>query len=204
MQSLFVIGGAKLVLNEKTLIEKIKKGDIDAFSDLVTRYEKKALNFAYRMLKNSEEAEDATQEAFFKVFDKIHTFHGKSSFSTWFYTILNNICLDILRKRTRRAEVVSISQTSNDDNEYELQIEDTSDGPFEKLQKKDAKILLEQALSKLSNEHRAVIVMRDINDLEYEEIAKILNVSLGTVKSRISRARLALRKILEENKELFV
>ena len=192
------------MIDEPMLIEKIKKGDTHAFSELVKAYDKKALNFAYRMLRDLHEAEDAVQEAFLRVFDKIHTFHGNSSFSTWFYTILNNICLDMLRKRARGGDVVSITQASNDDHEYELQIEDTADGPFELLQKKSALKLVDKALSKVSDEHRAVIVMRDINGLEYEEIAKILNVSLGTVKSRISRARYALRKILEENKELFL
>lgn len=192
------------MIDESTLVEKIKKGDTEAFSKLASAYEKKALNFAYRMLRDSADAEDATQEAFLRVFDKIHTFHGNSSFSTWFYTILNNICLDMLRKKNRQAETVSISQNSNDDEYYELQIQDTAKGPYEQFQKKTAQQLLESALTQLSNEHRAVIVMRDINDFEYEEIAKILNISLGTVKSRISRARLALRKILEENKELFL
>ncbi len=192
------------MVDEAMLIEKIKKGDTDAFSQLVLIYEKKALNFAYRMLKDLSEAEDATQEAFLRVYHKIHTFYGKSSFSTWFYTILNNICLDILRKKARRKDVISITNSTDDNQDYELQIEDTADGPYERLQKKDAYSLLEDALTKVSDEHRSVIIMRDINGLEYEEIAKILNVSLGTVKSRISRARLALRKILEENKELFV
>lgn len=192
------------MIDEPILISKIKKGDNEAFSELVKAYEKKSLNFAYRMLKNLTDAEDATQEAFLKVFDKIHTFHGKSSFSTWFYTILSNICLDMLRKKARRGDTVSINQTTNDNKDFELQIEDTADSPYKQLQKKDAHKLLENALSKISDEHRAVIILRDINGLDYEEISKILNISLGTVKSRISRARLSLRKILEEYKELFI
>lgn len=191
-------------MSDKKLIKRIKSGDMDAFSELVTLYEKKALSFTYRMLKDASDAEDAAQEAFLRVFDKIDTFRESSSFSTWFYTILNNICLDILRKRTRAADTVSINQTSSENDEYELQIEDSAPGPYEQLQKSTAQELLEDALTKLSDEHRAVIIMRDINGLDYEEIAKVLDVSLGTVKSRISRARLALRKILEENRELFL
>ena len=191
-------------MSDKKLIKRIKSGDMDAFSELVSLYEKKALSFTYRMLKNTAEAEDATQEAFLRVFDKIDTFRESSSFSTWFYTVLNNICLDILRKRARSADTVSINQTSPDDDEYELQLEDSAPGPYEQLQKNTARELLEEALTKLSDEHRAVIIMRDINGLDYEEIAKVLGVSLGTVKSRIYRARLALRKILEENRELFL
>ena len=190
-------------MEEKQLIKKIKSGDMDAFSRLVGIYEKKAINFARRMLSDTSEAEDAAQEAFLKVFDKIHTFRAESSFSTWFFTVLNNICLDILRKRSRRADTVSINQTSDNGEEYELPIEDTADGPYESLQKTEVKRLFEEALVKLSDEHRSIIIMRDINNFEYEEIARILNISVGTVKSRISRARLALRKILEEHRELF-
>ncbi len=190
--------------DEKALIKKIKSGDIEAFSDLVLRYEKRAFNFAYRMLKDAHLAEDATQEAFLRVYSKINTFMGNSSFQAWFYTILNNICLDILRKKSRQPDALTISQTSSDDEEYELQIEDKSAGPYETLQKKDAAILLEKAIDLLSYEHRSVIILRDIEGREYDEIAKILNISLGTVKSRLSRARLSLRKILEEQKELFL
>ena len=110
----------------------------------------------------------------------------------------------MLRKRSKRADTISIHQSDPNDDEYELQIEDTSAGPYENLQKKAAAETLEEALSLLSEEHRAIITLRDINDFEYDEISKILGISLGTVKSRLSRARFALRKILEKNKELFL
>jgi len=190
-------------MDESKLIKRIKTGDMDAFSQLVSAYEKKAINYAYRMLNDASDAEDAAQEAFLKVFDKIDTFREKSTFSTWFYTVLNNVCLDILRKRSRTADTVSINQTSSDDDEYELQLEDNSPGPYEQLQKNEAQRLLQEAIAQLSDEHRTIIIMRDINGFEYEEIAKITGVSLGTVKSRLSRARLALRSILKENRELF-
>ena len=186
------------------LIKRAKKGDMDAFSVLVSTHEQKAINFAYRMLKDSHEAEDAVQEAFLRAFDKISTFRENSSFSTWFFTILNNICLDILRKHSKSATVISIHQEDTNDDKYELQIEDKSSGPYEELQKKEAASVLEKALKELSEEHRAVIVLRDINDFEYDEIARILGISLGTVKSRLSRARISLRKILEDSKELFL
>ena len=190
-------------IDESELIKRVKNGDLDAFSELVGRYEKKAFNFTYRMLKDAHTAEDVTQEAFLRVFRKIETLKENSSFSTWFYTILNNICLDYLRKKSRYPDTVSIGQKSADDEEYELQIEDNSIGPHESLEKKEAMALLEKALDKLSDEHRAIIILRDIEGRDYEEIAKILSISLGTVKSRLSRARLALRKFLEEEKELF-
>ncbi len=193
-------------MKEKELIERCKKGDTEAFSDLVLKYEGKFINYAFRMLRNEDAAQDAAQEAFLRAYRKINTFNGNSAFSTWLYTILNNICLDIIRKKKRTGEEnhVSINQENNEDDEYELQIEDTSAGPYESLQKKTAYEALYKALDELSEEHKEVLVMRDLNGLEYDQIAKITNTTLGTVKSRISRARLNLRKILEKDKELFL
>lgn len=186
------------------LIKKIKDGDMDAFTQLVELFGDRAVNFAYRMLKDQVDAEDAVQEAFLKVFDKIHTFKQESKFSTWFYTVLSNICRDMLRKKSKKPMTVSINQTNREDDDFELQLEDTSYEPHENFIKKDALNVLDKALTQLSDEHREVIVLRDIEGFDYEKIAEILGISLGTVKSRISRARISLRKILEENKELFL
>lgn len=191
-------------MDENELIRRSKAGDTESFSQLVQIYERRIVNYAFRMLRDRDDAEDAAQEAFLRAYRKLDTFNGDSAFSTWLYTILNNICLDVLRKRKRTGEQthISINQNSADD-EYEIQIEDSSPGPYDSYRRKAAMKALEAAIGKLSDEHRAVIVMRDINGMEYDEIAKILGISLGTVKSRISRARLALRKILEEDMELF-
>ncbi len=186
------------------LINRIKNGDMDAFTQLVEFYQDRAVNFAYRMLKDQSDAEDAAQEAFLKVFDKIHTFKQESKFSTWFFTILSNICRDALRKKVKIPTTVSINQTNREDEDFELQLEDTSFEPYENFAKKDAMSTLEQALTQISDEHREAIVLRDIEGFDYEKISEILGVSLGTVKSRLSRARISLRKILEENKELFL
>lgn len=192
-------------MDEKELIKKCKEGDTESFSLLVLMHEKKIFNYALRMLKNENDAEDASQEAFLRAYKKIDSFNGASQFSTWLYTIVNNVCLDMLRKKQRTGESthISINQSTTDDEEYELQIEDTSPGPYEMAKRSEAGRVLEKAIASLSPEHRAVIIMRDINGLEYDEIAKITKTSLGTVKSRISRARISLRKILEENRELF-
>lgn len=193
-------------MSETELIARCQKGDTEAFSDLVLKYEGKFINYAFRMLRDENLAQDAAQEAFLRAFKKINTFSGKSAFSTWLYTILNNICLDMIRKKKRTGEdaYLSINQESSDDDEYEIQIEDTSAGPYESLQRKAAQDALYRALDELSDEHREVLVMRDLNGLEYDEIARITNTTLGTVKSRISRGRINLRKILEKDKELFL
>lgn len=193
-------------MDERELILRCKDGDTDAFSQLISQYEKRAVNFAFRMLKDRHDAEDATQEAFLRVWRKIDAYDIDASFLTWFLTILNRICLDVLRKKKRTGEGghVYINQVSDDQEEYALQIEDTAPGPDEVYRKKAAMQMLEKALEQLSEEHKTMILMRDVNGLEYDEIAKVTGTTLGTVKSRISRARIALRKILEENRELFL
>lgn len=191
--------------DELNLIEKSKNGDAYAFSELAESYQKKILNFTFRMLGNLEDAEDVTQEVFIKAFRNISKFDGKSSFSTWLYKIASNAATDELRKRKRRGtdKVISLYQ-EDEDGEYELTVSTDGDEPYEKLQKKDAQKVLLDAIEKLGEEHKNVIIMRDVQNLTYDEIAKITGQSLGTVKSRISRARLILRKILEKNRELFI
>lgn len=193
-------------MDEKELILRTQKGDSDAFSALILPYEKRMYHYALRMLKDPHEAEDALQEAFLKAYKNLSTYHGEASFSTWLYTILNRLCLDILRKKKRTGEegFLSLNQTSKDEEDYELQIEDNAPSPEEAYRKKEVMQELAKALDKLSEEHRAVILMRDINGLDYDAIAKITGTSLGTVKSRLNRARLNLRKILEEKRELFL
>ena len=191
---------------EKVLIKKSKKGDAQAFEELILSYHKKVLNLAYRMLGSVSDAEDAAQEIFIKVFRTLYSFNERSAFSTWLYKVATNVCLDILRKRKRQngGAMVSINRYNSQDDEYELPIEDDAPSPYEEAQKKEAMRALNSALDLLSEEQRAVIVMRDINGLSYEEIADVMECSLGTIKSRINRSRLALRKLLEKDKEIFI
>ncbi len=193
-------------MDEKELIRLSKEGDTESFSKLILPYEKKMINYAFRMLNSVSDAEDAAQEAFLRAYRKLHTFQETARFSTWLYTILNRICLDMLRKRKRTGELyqTSFNQTDSEEETYELQIADNAPGPYESYQKRAAQKALYDAIEKLSDEHREVIVLRDIEGLDYEQIAHITGASLGTVKSRLSRARQSLRKILEENKELFL
>lgn len=191
---------------EHELVQKSKRGDVAAFEELIADYQKRVLNHAFRMLGNSADAEDAAQDIFIRVFRAMAHFNEESAFSTWLYRITTNVCLDVLRKRKRQntAANVSIHQYNSEEEEFELPIEDNSSAPYEQAQKKEAMRALERALAKLGEEQRNAIVMRDINGLSYEAIAEVMNCSLGTVKSRINRSRLALRKLLEEDKELFL
>lgn len=193
-------------MDEKELIRLSKEGDTQSFSKLIAVYENKLYHHAFRMLKSEEDAQDAVQEALLKVWRKLDSYSGTAAFSTWLYTIIHNVCLDILRKKKRTGEQsqISLYQNSNDEEEFEISVEDNAPGPYENVQKKAAVSALKEAIAQLSQEHREVIVLRDIDGLDYDEIASITGASLGTVKSRISRARLALRKILEKDRELFM
>ena len=190
---------------EAELIKRSKNGDVDAFERLISPYQKKILNFAYRMLASREDAEDAAQEVFVKAYKALGSFDAESGFSTWLYKIASNTCLDELRRRKRRGDDKSISiNRESEDGEYELPLHDETNSPYLSAQKKEAHKALASAIEQLGEEHRAVVVMRDINGLSYEEIARITDSAVGTVKSRLCRARLILRKILEKDRELFI
>ncbi len=192
-------------MSEQEYIEKCKRGNREAFVYLVEQYEKKILNHCFRMLGNLTDAEDATQEVFVKVFRFIKSYTGQSSFSTWIYKIASNVCLDYLRKNKRhQKDTVSIHQQNKDGEEFFLSIEDDAPSPYEKTKAGEARRILVEALDKLSQEQKQVIVLRDIEGFSYDEIANILGTATGTIKSRINRARQNLQKLLEEHRELFL
>jgi len=189
------------MLDEKRLIKKCKNGDIEAFEKLIEGYQKKVYNIAYRMVQNQEDASDIAQEVFIKVFKSIVHFKEESSFSTWLYRITVNVCLDELRKR-KKTNVISINSVIQAENsEFTMQLEDTGKRPEEILEEKELRSEINRAINKLSDDHRLVIQLRDIYGLSYEEISDILQCSLGTVKSRINRARNSLKNILLKKKE---
>lgn len=192
-------------MSEQELIKRCKSGDSRAFETLIEAYEKKILNYCFRMLGNSADAEDAAQEAFIKMFRFIGSFTEQSSFSTWMYKIASNVCLDWLRKNKRKNnETISLYQDGDEGEEFALPLEDDSPSPYHKLQQNEAQRALCRALEALGEEQKKVIILRDIQGLSYEEIAQVTGMASGTVKSRINRARLALKKILEKDRELFL
>jgi len=192
-------------VSEQDLIKKAQEGDVEAFEQLIRDYEKRILNYCFRMMGNLSDAEDAAQEVFVKIFRFIDSFNGQSSFSTWLYRIASNVCLDLLRKAKRQPkDTVSIYQENDEGEEYSIAIEDTEPDPYERAQLSEAQKVLKEALNQLSDEHKQVIILRDIEGLSYEEIAEAMGTAPGTVKSRINRARQMLKKLLEKDKELFL
>ena len=189
--------------DEKALIKAAAGGDVKAFEALIEEHKKTVYNISYRMSGNYDDAMDMSQEIFIKLFKNIGKFRGKSKFSTWVYRIATNTCLDEMRKIKNKTAYSLDSEIETDEGSFTAELEDKSPTPEDALQAVEIKDAINEALKRLSDDHRQVVILRDIQNMSYDEIAVILNCSVGTVKSRLSRGRRALQKILLENGELF-
>ena len=188
-------------LNEKLWIQAAVEGDIESFEKLIKIYEKRIYNICLRLLKDQEEAYDAAQEVCIKIWKQLSQFKGDSKFSTWVYRIATNTCIDLLRKQKKRENEVTLF---TDDEEQEERLTDLTDiwkDMSEQLAGDELRSVIWQGIQELKVDHRMVIVLRDVEGKSYDEIANALGVSIGTIKSRLSRARQQLKKILEQNKE---
>lgn len=174
-------------------------GDKAAFERLVRKYEKYVYTTVYAVVRNREDAFDVSQEVFLKLYHSIGSFKGESSFSSWLYRIARNGALDFLR-RGKKHSAISLDYEDEDGNRYILQLPDMDPAgdPEHRLLKNERKKILYDAMDELSDEHREILLLRDINGLTYDEIAVRLKLEVGTVKSRLFRAREALRKKLEK------
>ena len=189
-------------MTEKELVKLLKDGDRGAFNELIEQYQNKVINIAYGMLSDTEDAMDASQEVFINVYKSIGNFKENSSLSTWIYRICANVCKDFLRKRMRSTKTVSIFSGTEEDNDI-IEIPDESASPHRRFEELELQDQIREAMDELSEEFRTVLVLCDIEGLSYDEIADILKCPAGTVKSRINRARGALRKKILEKRELF-
>lgn len=185
-------------MDEKAIIEKVLAGDNNAFGELVEAYQDRVYNLALRMCGNADDAFDLAQEAFFRAWRGLSGFQFESAFSTWLFRLSSNVCLDWLRAKKRRP-TVSLTTLDDEGEEVQLEIRDPGKGPEELLLAAEDRKALAKALNELPVEYREILTLRAINDLSYEEISRILNLREGTVKSRLSRARLALRNKLLQN-----
>jgi RNA polymerase sigma-70 factor (ECF subfamily) len=169
---------------------------------LVEAYQKKIFNLAFRMIGNYDDAGDLAQEALIRVYKSIAGFKAQSSFSTWIYRITTNVCLDEIRKRKNK-KVLSLDEEIHvEDGEMQRQIESDDPLPEEVFEREELRQIVGDAIASLPEEQRTVLTLRDLQGLSYEEIADILDCPGGTVKSRINRARQALKNALLTKREL--
>lgn len=185
-------------LSEKEIIEKVRGGDVNAFEELVLRYEGTVYSLALRMVSNREDAADMTQEAFIKAYNSLPSFRGDSKFSSWLYRIASNVCLDFLRSKSRRPQS-SLTLGGDDDEDVQLEIPDPAAGPEEQLIKKLSMQSLSEGLKLLPDNQRQILAMRELGGMSYAEIGAALSLEEGTVKSRIFRARKKLCAFLLES-----
>lgn len=183
--------------SDEDLIERFQRGDLYAFDLIVKRYKDQLLNFVYRFVGNQEEAEDIVQETFLRVYRKRKAYKRIAKFSTWIYTIAGNLARTELRRRKRR-KLFSISDLGFEDKDYE--ISDERSTPESEVDGVIQEEIIQKEINNLSPKFRQVIILRDVQELSYEEISKIIKVPIGTVKSRVNRGRLKLQSRLKHLK----
>ncbi len=184
-------------IDEKKVIKRAAKGDADAFEQLVLTYQTPIYNLCLRMIGNPEDAADLTQEAFIKAWKNLGGFQFESAFSTWLYRLASNTCLDHLRSVKRRPQV-SLTAEDSDGETQTMDFPDPAPSPEAAVIVKEEQELLARAMDALDEQQRQILTLRAVNELSYAEIAELLGIKEGTVKSRLARTRDALRKILLE------
>ena len=189
---------SEFIYTDEKLIRRFQDGDERAYVELVNRYKDKLINFIFNYLGDLESSEDVVQETMIKLYQKKHYYKEIAKFSTWLYTIAKNLANTELRKRKQRKTTL-LSQFSKDDKTYELPSNDPE--PGQEIQTDIVNKIIRDAVDQLSEKFKIVIVLRDIQGLSYEDISEIINVPIGTVKSRINRARLQLQVELKHLKK---
>lgn len=179
---------------DEELMERFQNGNESAYLVIVERFKDRLFNFIYRFVNDADNAEDLVQDTLIKVYTHRHSYREIAKFSTWVYTIAGNLARTELRKRKRRA-TFSMSSLGIGEKDYEIPSEDES--PTKDLEEAQTEQNVRFALGKLPLHFRTVIILRDVQELSYEEISKIMKIPLGTVKSRVNRARLRMQEILK-------
>lgn len=182
-------------IEEQIIVKKAAAGNADAFEQLVIKYQSHIYNLCFRMTGNAEDAADLSQESFIKAWNNLSSFHFEAAFSTWLYRLTSNTCLDFLRSAKRHPQV-SLTVEDGDGEEAVLDIPDAAATPEESVISAEDAQLLALAMEALDPEQRQILTLRVVNEMSYADIADILRIREGTVKSRLSRARDALRKKL--------
>lgn len=180
------------------LVARALEDDLSAFEQLVTRYQNKIMGYAARMLSDHSEAEDVAQETFIKAYRSLDSFRGESLFSTWIYRIATNLCIDRLRKKKRRPQqAYSLDEPLDPEEEKGTrEVPDFSTEPMQNLEREELRRRVREMMAEMPEKQRAVLVMCDMQGMAYEDIARVLNVPIGTVKSRLFHARADLGRRL--------
>jgi RNA polymerase sigma-70 factor (ECF subfamily) len=190
------------MIHDDMLVEQCRRGDSSAMERLILKYQHRLYNVILKICANSDDAAELTQETFVKIIENINKFQGKSSFYTWAFRIAVNVTLNYCQRQARMG-VLSLDISEEDVGEHTRGIlrgflcDDRSPDPAVMAQNKELCDIVTGSLIKLDEAHRAIIVLRDIEGMSYSEIASVLNIEIGTVRSRLSRARHNLREILE-------
>jgi len=190
--------GAQQEFDDRELVERCQRGDLDAYGVLVGRYRHKVYSLAFSMLRNEQDATDLSQEAFVRGWRAIRHFKKNSSFYTWIYRITTNLAIDVVRRRDRRPTTTFEEGIEPATDPSVQEPPSTNPSPVVEAQRKELREQIDAALLELSPEHRAVIQLREFEGLDYTTIAKAMGCSIGTVMSRLHYARKHLQKLLKE------
>jgi RNA polymerase sigma-70 factor, ECF subfamily len=186
---------------EKQLVERAQQGDEDAFQELVERYQRKVYSICYGMLKNEQDSLDVSQDVFIKVYRYLENFNYNSSFYTWLYRITVNKCIDYIRKQKRRSEVDyddTIQRTTDVDGDDNIMPSTLGIQPDRVYGRKELREKMLDALETLSEKHRTILILREVEQLSYEDMADVLDISKGTVMSRLYHARRYFQDAIKE------
>lgn len=184
-------------MDDSAVVTAFLKGEERAFNELVQRYQNRLLNFVYRTVGDRERAEDLVQEVFVRVYRHLHRFDRSKKFSTWVYTIASNLAKNELRNRSRNPLVLFQTVQKNwEDDDRAIDFEDPNSRPDDLYRKRHLREVVEKSVAQLPEHHRDVFVLRELEGKSYEEIAEITGCNLGTVKSRLNRARTSFAEIV--------
>lgn len=184
-------------MSDEDLMSHFQAGTVEAFDILVSRYKDPLTNYIYRFIGDMKECEDLLQETFLRVYRNRHSYRRIARFSTWLYTIAGNLARSEYRKRKRR-RISSLQSINKNDEEYEMEVPDETFSPDKDTESSIQDFYIQDALGKIPEEFREVVVLRDVQQLSYEEIAEITGLPMGTVKSRINRGRTKLQILLKD------
>jgi len=182
-------------LDDRALVARILEGDRDRFTELVRRYEKRVVNYVYRITHRYEEAHDLAQDIFVKVYLALDRYDSKYQFSTWLFRIAQNAAIDVLRKKT--ISEVPLARPTDDEPQKEREFADPGVSPYRALKNKQLGAAIEKAVENLPADYRELIQLRHFAELSYEEIASMKKLPLGTVKNKLFRARNLLKEQLD-------